>query len=119
MPEAPVYEDCGVPPLEDHVRSPREATVIHAKPQAATVKHGAHHQFRMRVTRPNFRHDPTARVAIDDVSHCTQAAPSRRTRPRSLRPVTMGTSARAIASTTGTATEFPNCLYAWVSDTTI
>jgi hypothetical protein len=111
MPEATVDKDHGVPAREDDIGMAGQVGSVKREPESCPMQEGSDPALGGCVLAANPGHHPASGCPVNDVGH-GQAAP--RARFRSLtaagRAATTFTSARATASTTGTATAFPNCL---------
>jgi len=102
MPEAPVNKNDSPVTWEYDVRAAGEILAMQSEAKPRYMKIRPDKSFRFCVAPLYAGHHPAARYAVNDVRHgdC-QMAPLR---------FKASAIARAMAFTTGTATEFPNCL---------
>lgn len=100
VPEAPVHEDGHLVAGQDDVRLAGQILAVQAEAEARGVQVTPHGHFGPGVAAPYAGHHAAARCAVDDIRHGRQMAPQRRM---------AFTMAFAMAVTTGTATELPNC----------
>lgn len=116
MPEAAINEDDSAMPGKHQIGLAWQASVMKFVSEPEAMEGLANLQFRLGVMTFDRGHVTAARSGVMNVSqfqtaslYCCCWALSR--------AWMWGCIIRATSQKTGTATEFPNCLYAWVSDT--
>ena len=97
---------------EYDVRPSRKVTAVKSKPEPQAMQKAAYDDLGLRVLPPDRGHHGATSPGIDDIGQ--SGCPERRGRLSwfgfDTLEATWGAISRAMASTTGTATAFPNCL---------
>lgn len=115
---------------QHEVRFSGQVSLVKPEAEAERMKSPPHQQLRFGVLGPNAGHHAAPDLGRDYVSHVRIARPSGlRQDALRKRRICFGMEATgafnapticfASAATSGTTTELPNCLYAWVSETDI
>lgn len=113
MPEAAVHEDHRGILRQNDIRLTGKVTTMEPKSKSGTVQIAPHNTLRLRVSRLDRSHVATARFwAMNVDHHTTMASCSSDSSVFCFIANRWGVIAFATASTTGTTTELPNCLYA-------
>lgn len=72
VPEASVDKHDGVPFWQRQVRLPSQVLSVQAKPESVPVQVTAHHNFRLRILRPDRRHHARADFCGYDICHVNE-----------------------------------------------
>ena len=108
VPEAAVHKDNGCSRREDEIGTPGQLTPTEHVAKSPRMQTPSHQKFGFRITTSNALHHAATGRRIDNIGHIKSWA----TRAGwGFAPVAIsGCIARAISVTSGTTTEFPNCL---------
>src|SRR5690606_7037377 len=117
VPEASMHKHDRVEPGKNDVRPPWQPGAPKSIPESQGMEALADLLFDLRILAPDPRHQRGTALRADDVGH--QAALRLRLAGAAIRASRCGTMIRATSAIIGTTTEFPNCLYARVSETGI
>lgn len=104
VPETSVHEYHGAMAWKHQVGPSRQSCIVQSKSKAHSMQSAANQEFRFRILCANSCHHPASCGTVDYVRHKAILAGF------STVCLMQGAICIATASTTGTATAFPNCL---------